>query len=85
MFSDRLDNTVGKEKLFIMRRAISPFPTLFSKDLCRRHLKTFCLGKGLMLLRKKLSEDIKGKGGKAVTSISVPIMFLALTRSNQTI
>ena len=32
-----------KEKL----RAISPFPTVFSKDLYGRHIKTrACLGKG---------------------------------------
>ena len=38
-FSYRVENTVGKGE-------ISPFPTVFSKDLYWRHVKTrACLGK----------------------------------------
>ena len=41
-FSKRVENTVGKGEI-----AISPFPTVFSKDLYCRHVKTrACLGKG---------------------------------------
>ena len=54
-----------KEKLLVM--SISPFPTVFSKDLYCRHAKTrACLGKGeesefqiLKLYRRKL---LKGCG-----------------------
>ena len=44
--STRVENTVGeKEKLLVTR--ISPFPTLFSKDLYCRHVKNrACWGKG---------------------------------------
>ena len=43
-FSERVENTVGKGEI---ARAISPFPTVFSKDLYCRHLKArACLGKG---------------------------------------
>ena len=43
-FSKRLENTVGKEKNCSLR-AISPFPTVFSKALYCRHVKTrACLG-----------------------------------------
>ena len=42
--SKRVENTVGKGKI---AQAISPFPTVFSKDLYCRHVKTrACLGKG---------------------------------------
>ena len=44
-FSKRVENTVRKAE--IARRAISPFPTVFSKDLYGRHVKTRAyLGKG---------------------------------------
>ena len=44
-FSKRVENTVGKGE--ISSQAISPFPTVFSKDLYCRHVKTrVCLGKG---------------------------------------
>ena len=36
MFSTFVENTVGKGEL----RAISPFPTVFSKDLYHRYVKT---------------------------------------------
>ena len=45
-FSKKVQNTVGKGKNCSLR-AISPFPTVFSKDLYCGHLKTMaCLGKG---------------------------------------
>ena len=45
-FSKRVENTVGKRRNCSLR-AISPFPTVFSKDLYCRHVKTrACLGKG---------------------------------------
>ena len=41
-FSKRAENTVGKGEF-----AISPFPTVFSKDLYCRRIKTrVCFGKG---------------------------------------
>ena len=44
--SERIKNTVGKEEIARLR-AISFFPTVFSKDLYCRHVKTrACLGKG---------------------------------------
>ena len=44
-FSKRVENTVGKGKCSL--RAISPFPTVFLKDLYCRHVKTrACLAKG---------------------------------------
>ena len=44
--SERVENTVGKGEIAHLR-AISPFPTVFSKSLYGRHLKTrACLGKG---------------------------------------
>ena len=49
-FSKRLENTVGKRKKCSLR-AISPFPTVFSKGLYQRHVKTMdCMGKGYSLL-----------------------------------
>ena len=45
-FSEWIENTVGKGENCSLR-AISPFPTVFSKDLFYRHVKTrACLGKG---------------------------------------
>ena len=45
MFSKRVENTVGKRRNYSLR-AISPFPTVFSKDLLLRQVKTrACLGK----------------------------------------
>ena len=45
-FSERVGNTLGKEKKCWLG-TISPFSTVFSKDLYRRHVKTrACLGKG---------------------------------------
>ena len=41
-----VENTVGKVEICSLQ-AISPFPTVFSKDLYCRHVKTRnCLGKG---------------------------------------
>ena len=41
-----VENTAGKGEIARLR-AISPFPTVFSKDLYCRHVKTrACLGKG---------------------------------------
>ena len=41
-FSKRVENIVGKGEI-----AISPFPTVFSKGFCCKHIKTrACLGKG---------------------------------------
>ena len=46
-FSKKRENTVGKAEIALSHRAISPFPTVFPKDLCCRHVKTrACLGKG---------------------------------------
>ena len=45
-FSKRVENTVGKWTNCSLQ-AISPFPTVFSKDLYSRRVKTrACLGKG---------------------------------------
>ena len=45
-FSKLVENTGGKRRNCSLR-AISPFPTLFSKDLYCRYVKTrACLGKG---------------------------------------
>ena len=45
-FSKRVENTVGKRRNCSLR-AISPFPTVFSKDLYFRHVKTrACFWKG---------------------------------------
>ena len=45
-FSERIENTWGKRRNYSLR-AISPFPTVFSKDLYCRHIKTrACLEKG---------------------------------------
>ena len=45
-FLRRVENTVGKGEI-AQKRAVSPFPTVFSKDLSYRHVKTrACLGKG---------------------------------------
>ena len=42
-------------------RAISPFPTVFSKDFYSRHVKTrACLGKGYRSLMLKLLHKIFG-------------------------
>ena len=39
-----------RNQFCLLLRAISPFPTVFSKDLYCRHAKTkACLGKGLKL------------------------------------
>ena len=47
-FSERVENTVGKRRNCSLR-AISPFPTVFSKDLYCRHVKTrTCLQKGFV-------------------------------------
>ena len=44
-FFKRIENTVGK-RIKCLFRTISPFPTVFSKDLYCRHIKTrACLGK----------------------------------------
>ena len=44
--SKRVENTVGKGEI-ARYNAISPFPTVFSKDFYWRHVKTrACLGKG---------------------------------------
>ena len=44
-FSKRVENTVGKGNCSL--RAISPFPTVFSKDVYSKHVKTWgLLGKG---------------------------------------
>ena len=44
--SERAENTVGKGEIARLR-AISPFPTVFSKDLYCRHVKNrACMGKG---------------------------------------
>ena len=41
-----IENTVGKGEI-VRHEKISPFPTLFSEDLYRTHVKTrACLGKG---------------------------------------
>ena len=37
-FSKRVENTVGKGEICLLQ-AILPFPTIFSKDLYRRHIK----------------------------------------------
>ena len=51
-FAKCVENNVGKGE------AIYPFPTLFSKDLHCRHLRTrACLGKGLNIL-KTVSMDL---------------------------
>ena len=48
-FSKRVENTVGKRRNCSLR-AISPFPTVFSRDLYCRHVKTRAFfGKGLTL------------------------------------
>ena len=45
-FSKWVENTVGKGEI-APKRAISHFPTMFSKDFHCRHVKTrACLGKG---------------------------------------
>ena len=45
--SKRVENTAGKGEIACSSRANSPFPTVFSKDLYCRHVKTRgCLGKG---------------------------------------
>ena len=42
----RIENTVGKGEIAPLR-AISPFPTVFSRDFSCRQVKTSaCLGKG---------------------------------------
>ena len=44
-FYRRVENTVGKRRNCSLR-AVSPFPTVFSRDLSCRHVKTrACLGK----------------------------------------
>ena len=44
--SKRVENTVGKGEIAHYEQ-FSPFPTVFSKDLYCRHVKTrACLGKG---------------------------------------
>ena len=44
-FSNRVENIVGKVEIAYYKQL--PFPTLFLKDLCCRHVKTWaCLGKG---------------------------------------
>ena len=46
MFSTTVENTVGRNSRKHSLRAISPFPTVFSKDLKCKHVKTrACLGK----------------------------------------
>ena len=50
-FSKRVENTMGKEKL----RAISPFPTVFSKGLFPRGVK----GQKVSLCGKELNDDEK--------------------------
>ena len=46
-FSKRVENTVGKVEIACLR-AVSPFPTVFSKDFYCRHVKTrVCLGNAL--------------------------------------
>ena len=55
-YNKRVENIVGKGEIARKHcgkrrncslRAISPFPTVFSKDLYSRHVKTMaCLGKG---------------------------------------
>ena len=50
-----VENGVGKKKRNCLLRAISPFPTVFSKDLfCRRKIKGL-FGKGLRS-QKKVAE-----------------------------
>ena len=45
-FFKHVKNTMGKRDIARLR-AISSFPTVFSKDQCERHIKTIaCLGKG---------------------------------------
>ena len=45
-YKKKIENTVGKRRNCSLR-AISPFPTVFSKDLKYRQIKTrACLGKG---------------------------------------
>ena len=45
-FSKRVENTMEKRRS-CSSRAVSPFPTVFSKDLYCRHIKTrACLGLG---------------------------------------
>ena len=45
-FSKQVENT-GEKRRNCSLRAISPFPTVFSKDLFCKHVKTrACLGKG---------------------------------------
>ena len=48
MGESSLENTVGKGGIAnCLLRAISPIPTVFSKHLCGRHVKTrACIGKG---------------------------------------
>ena len=74
-FTKRVENSL---------RAISPFPTVFLKDLYCRHAKTrVCLGKGylfttqsrlLTTLKKKPFENNVGKGENAAIFPS-PTMF----------
>ena len=48
-FFEREENYIGKKRN-CSSQAISPFPTVFSKDLYYRHVKTrACLGKGYCL------------------------------------
>ena len=62
-FSKRVENTVRKRNKCSLR-AISPFPTVFSKDLYCTHVKTrVCLGKG-----DERMEKIVEKGKKMLVN-----------------
>ena len=52
-FSKWVENTVGKRRNCSLR-AISPFPSVFSKDFCCKHVKTMaCLGKGKLFPKQQ--------------------------------
>ena len=63
MFSERVENAVGKAE-------IAPFPTVFSKDLYNRHVKTsVCMGKGSGHREETIFENIgKQKKNMRITS-----------------
>ena len=58
-FSKRVENTVEKRRN-CLSRAISPFPTVFSKDLHCRHAKTrACLRKGEPFPKRQILKSSK--------------------------